>query len=336
MPEGQFHIVPVDVTNAHHVGTVFRSIYGEDFPVRDVYEPGTLCREIESGRLISLLAFDMNGQTAGYASMYKTAPNPRLWEAGNLAVVPAYKYTDISLRLIRFLFNFAANSITIIDGIFVEAVCSHYFTQVNAVKNGMVDCALELDQLDGESFKDERNNKAGTARVSCALYFRELTDLSEAEFVPARYNEILRQIAGSLRPRILFPSIDSLPTDEKTILEEKYYASARTWKTAIQAIGSDWTVVVEDILDKAGQRQVMSLQVTVNMACPHIGSAVDLLRKKGFFFGGMFPRWFGTDGLLMQKLFGSERQYEKIKLYTPFSRELLAFIKSDCEAVRGV
>ncbi len=335
MPEDQFHIAPVDAANSHHAGTVFRSIYGEDFPVRYVYQPDALCGEIESGRLISLLAFDMNGQAAGYISMYKTAPNSRLWEIGNLAVVPAYRYTDISLRLIRFLFDFAANSIAIIDGIFVEAVCSHYFTQVNAKKNGMVDCALELDQLDGDSFKDEKSNKAGTARVSCALYFRELTDLSEAEFVPIRYDDILRQIAGSLRPRILIRSIDPLPADEKTILEEKYYASARTWKTAIQTIGSDWTAVVEDILNKAGQRQVMSLQVTVNMACPHIGSAVDLLREKGFFFGGMFPRWFGTDGLLMQKLFGSEREYEKIKLYTPFSRELLAFIESDCEAVRG-
>jgi hypothetical protein len=199
----------------------------------------------------------------------------------------------------------------------------------------MTDCALELDQLDGDSFKDEKSNKAGTARVSCALYFLEVTDLSDAEFVPIRYDEILRKIAGLLRPRILFPSTDLLSTNEETVLEEKYYASARTWKVAIPVIGRDCPAVVEDILNKARQRQVISLQVALNMACPNIGSAVDILRGKGFFFGGMFPRWFGTDGLFMQKLFRSKTEYEKIKLYTPFSRELLAFIKSDYEAVRG-
>jgi hypothetical protein len=72
------------------------------------------------------------------------------------------------------------------------------------------------------------------------------------------------------------------------------------------------------------------------MACPHIGVAVDLLREKGFFFGGMAPRWFGTDGLLMQRLLESETEYEKTKLYKPFSRELLAFIRTDREAVRGI
>jgi hypothetical protein len=105
---------------------------------------------------------------------------------------------------------------------------------------------------------------------------------------------------------------------------------------AIPIVGSDWTAVVEDTPNKAKHRQVISFQVTLNMACPHIGAAVDLLRQKGFFFGGMAPRWFATDGLLMQKLFESKTEYEKTKLYTPFSKELPAFIRSDREALRGV
>lgn len=254
MPEDQFHVIPVNATNTHHVGTVFRSIYSEDFPVREVYQPDALCREIESGRLISLLAFDMDGQASGYISMFQVAPNPRLWEIGNLVVIPDYKHTDIALRLIHSLYVFATHRIAAIDGIFGEAVCSHYFTQVNASKNGMVDCGLELDQLDGDSFKDGKSNKAGVARVSCVVNFLELSDISESEFVPIRYNEILRQIAGSMRPRVLFPSMDSLPTDGETRLEEKYYASAGTWKVAAPIIGSDWVAVVEDMLKRCSAR----------------------------------------------------------------------------------
>ncbi|MCX5810026.1 MAG: hypothetical protein NTX36_11765 [Proteobacteria bacterium] len=336
MPDEPFRIVAVDKTNTHHVGTVFRSLYGEDFPVKDVYQPEILWKEIQAGRLVSALAFDVKGQAVGYISMFKTAPNPRLWEAGNMLVVPGYAHTNISSHLIRHYFDPAMCKMTDIDGVFGETVCCHFFTQVSAAKIGMTDCGLELDQLDGDSFKDGKSNKAGTARVSCVLYFWELTDQLEPEYVPVRYDTILRRITGSLRPRILFPSTDALPTDGATTLEEKYYASAKTWKVAVPIIGRDWIAVVEDILYKAKQRRVISLQVTLNMACPHIGAAVDLLRQKGFFFGGMAPRWFGTDGLLMQKLFGSETEYERTKLYTPFSRELLAFIRFDREAVRGV
>ncbi|MCX5817983.1 MAG: hypothetical protein NTX75_17350 [Proteobacteria bacterium] len=336
MPDELFRIVAVDVANAHHVGTVFRSLYGEDFPVKDVYQPEVLWKEIQAGRLVSALAFDVKGQAVGYISMFKTAPNPRLWEAGNMLVDPGYAHTNISSHLIRCYFDPAMCRMTDIDGIFNETVCCHFFTQVSAAKIGMTDCALELDQLDGDSFKDGKSNKTGTARVSCVLYFWELTDLLEAEYVPVRYDTILKRIAGSLRPRILFPSTDALPTDGSTSLEEKYYASAKTWKVVVPMVGGNWAAAVEDILSKAKQRRVISLQVTLNMACPHIGAAVDLLREKGFFFGGMAPRWFGTDGLLMQKLFGSETEYEKTKLYTPFSKELLAFIRSDREAIRGV
>jgi len=330
-----FRIVAVDATNAHHVGKVFRSIYGEDFPVKDVYQPDVLWKEIQAGRLTSALAFDLQGQAAGYVSMFKTAPNPRLWEAGNMLVVPEYAHTNISTLLIHYYFDTAIHRMTDIDGIFNETVCCHFFTQIIAAKNGMTGCGLELDQLDGKSFKDNKSNKAGTARVSCVLYFLELTDLLEPEYVPIRYDMILRRITGSLQPRILIPSTAILPTNGKTHLDEKYYASARTLKVATPIVGSDWAAVLEGILNKAIQQQVISLQITINMACPHIGVAVDLLREKGFFFGGMAPHWFGTDGLLMQKLFGSKTEYEKTKLYTQFSRELLAFIISDRESVRG-
>jgi hypothetical protein len=88
LPDEPFRVVAVDATNTHYVGTVFRSLYGEDFPVKDVYQPEVLWKEILADRLVSSLAFDIQGQAAGYISMFKTAPNPRFWEAGNMLVVP--------------------------------------------------------------------------------------------------------------------------------------------------------------------------------------------------------------------------------------------------------
>jgi hypothetical protein len=199
----------------------------------------------------------------------------------------------------------------------------------------MIDCGIELDQLDGNSFKDGKSNKAETARVSCVINFLEVTDPSEPEFVPAPYDEMVRRLTAPLRPRILVPSTAMLPAEGATHQEEKYYATARTWKVSVPAVGKNWAAVVTNMLNEAVKRDVISLQVTVNMVCPHIGAAVTVLREKGFFFGGVVPRWFGTDGLLMQKLFGSETDYDETKLYTKTAKELLTFIRSDREAVNG-
>lgn len=331
-----FRITAVDASNAHLVGDVFRSIYGEDYPVRDVYRPDVLLKEIEAGRLMCSLVLGPDGAAAGYASMFRTAPNPRIWEAGNMIVSPGHTGADIAEQITLHYADFIRDVLSRADGIYGEAVCSHYYTQVAMNKFGMVDCGIELDQLDGTSFKDGKSNRAGSARISCVFNFLEHDGLPDPQYVPARYEEIIGRITVQLHRRTLCPSGEGLPADGSTGLEDRYHAPARTWKVAVRAIGADWPAAVDAILHKAEGRGVISLQVTLNMACPHIGAAVDVLRGKGFFFGGVAPRWFGTDGLLMQRISGSETEYDDVKLYTPVARELLGFIKADREAVEGV
>ncbi len=327
-----FRVVAVDATNVHHVGTVIRSVYGEEFPVVDVYQPETLWKEVEAGHLVSGLFFHGDA-LAGYISMFKTAPNPRLWEAGSMVIVPEYARADTSLRLADCCMEFIKHQVIDMDGFFVEPVCSHYFIQFGAAKKGMIDCCLELDQLDGGSFKDGKSNRAGVARISCLLSFMEMADPKGPLYVPARYDGILRKIAASLRPRVFIPSTATLPSRGATRLEGKYYPSPRTWKMVAPAIGSDWAAVVKDIVNQGRKREAICLQITLDMALPHVGAAADILCEQGFFFSGMAPRWFGSDGLIMQRLFGSKTDYEEMKLYTPIAKELLKFIRVDREAV---
>jgi hypothetical protein len=329
LSDPSFRIAAVDAANACHVASVFRSVYGEDFPVRDVYHPEILWQDIQAGRLASGLAFDGNGRVAGYISMFKSAPNPRLWETGNMVVVPEYTRTDISLRLIQFFTDLMESRKHDMDGIFMEAVCSHFFTQIGAAQLGMLDCAFELNQLDGASFKNGKGNKGGLARISCACSFLEMSDPVGPRYLPERYDGILRHMAESLRLRSFFSSTAALPVHETTCMEEKYYDAARTWKVSVSTIGSDWAKTVTRIILEAQHRKTISLQVMLNMASPHIGKAVDILHEQGFFFGGMAPFWFGADGLLMQQLWGSKPEYEKIKVYTQRAKDLLAFIRSD-------
>ena len=64
-----------------------------------------------------------------------------------------------------------------------------------------------------------------------------------------------------------------------------------------------------------------------------ISEGVRQLRQRGFFIGGLFPRWFGNDGVMLQQLFGNEPDFDGIKLYSGLARKMLAFIRSDREAV---
>ena len=332
--EEMLQVVTVDAGNADKVATIFRVLYGEDFPVRDVYQPEVLWREIQAGRLAAALAIDGANRPVGYISFFTPSPNPRLWEAGNLLVDPDYAHTNVAGMLTGFYFNPQHNELQNCDGIFSQAVCCHYYTQVSGNKAGMADCALELDLLDGASFKDGKSNKAGMARVSCVLSFKEMSAPATApQYLPARYEEKLRQLAAPLRPRKFLPSTETLPLAGDTLRADKYYELARSWKMTVPFIGADWEMVVAELLAEAKRRGVVSLQVVLNTGCPAIGAATELLRTQGFFFGGLAPRWFGADGVMMQQLFDSEPDYEETKLYSQEAKDLMAFIRADKAAL---
>ena len=332
MAETSFRLQRLDETNVVHVPDIFRSVYGDAFPVPHVYRPELLAQELRQGRLSGALAFDGSGQPAGYVSIFHSAPNVRLWESGNLVVVPAFRRSDAGEVLATaagtdgFLYS-AADS----DGLFREAVCCHYYTQVSSIKSGQADFALLLDELDGPSFRD---NQAGSARISCVLNFRETSPPRRPVFLPAVYEPMLDRLFRQLQPRVRAAATAPLPQDgPPTRSEDHWFAAARTWKVAVWEIGPDWPAFLAELLTEAGRREAISLQITLNMACPCLGEAVRELRAQGFFFGGLAPRWFDADGLLLQRVFGYETEYDRTKLYSPVAKELLAYIRADRAAI---
>ncbi len=195
----------------------------------------------------------------------------------------------------------------------------------------MRDCAVELDQMSGDSFKEHR--EMAPARVSCVFNFLELTAPTAAVYLPAEYDEVIRHLAQALKPRTFRPAAAPLPPAGPTARQDTYYPAARTWKIAVREIGADWQTFLDELLTQAVERRVISLQIAVNAALPYLGAAVSAMRARGFFLGGLLPRWFGSDGLLMQKVLGAEPDYARTKLCSQIAKDLLAFIRADREAV---
>jgi hypothetical protein len=88
---------------------------------------------------------------------------------------------------------------------------------------------------------------------------------------------------------------------------------------------------VEKIDQEAQERGLKVIQAHLRLGCPWIGAAVDVLRTRGYFIGGVLPRWFDEDGLLMQKLF-CPPDWEEIQLYSDRAKEILKIVRTDYES----
>lgn len=325
-----YTIFPVTASTADNVAKIFRAVYADDFPMRYVYHADQVMFEIDSGRLCAVLAFDPAGEVIGYASVYRSSPNPSLWEGGNLVTLPGHRESGLAWSLQKhFMLPGSLPSLQV-DGYLCESVCHHYFTQVWNAKLGFYDCAIALDQLSGASFTVHRPD---TERVSCVVQFFEQSDQPEPMYLPHRYAERLRLLAKPFRPRQILESMPSLPESGATAYSDQYFQTADTWKISMSAIGADLDIVLEQVLTSAKLRNVISLQLIVSAASPFIGAAVEMMRDRGFFFGGLFPRWFGADGIMLQQVLRKNPDYEGIKVYSSEAKELLAFIRTDRDSV---
>ena len=330
MPERKYTITPVSQANAAKVAAVFRAIYGDDFPVKYVYHAAQIMREINEGRLAAALACDKTGTPAGYVSMFKCAPNPRLWEGGNLLAVHEQGSDNLASMLTRYYMQPQNLPDRFNDGVFGEAVCHHYFTQMICRKSGFADCALALDQMDSSGF---RKHRPDTGRVACLLQFMEHSEPHEPLYIPDRYADILRHLLTPLRTRCFLSSTAPLPGTGETERKDDFYEASGTWRVSVDSIGGNWICFLDDLLREARKRGVKSLQVVLRASLPYAGAAIELTRQRGFFLGGIFPRWFGADGIMMQQVLGKEPDYEGIKLYSAAAKTLLEFIRKERETV---
>ena len=328
MSDEQFRLVPVGPDNAALVGTVFRAVYGEDYVDSAVYRPESLLQKISHGQLAGLLALDSAGRPAGYSALGPTAPNPCLWEEKGLIVVPAYNKTDAGTLLARY-FGDPAVWPEGVTGVFASTVCHHYFSQVICAKAGWIASAIQLDLFDAAILHDR---PADIDRISCALFFSLMPPTGGCSYWPTAYREILSSLAAARHEPQGELSTESLPAATATAMDIIPITASRSMKVNVLRVGGDWAAVADRLVAEARRQRLLSVQLFIDTSCPAIGEAVEILRAHGFFFGGLAPRWFGSDGLLMQLVFADTR-YELIKLYPDTVRNLLAFICTDRLAV---
>jgi hypothetical protein len=94
--------------------------------------------------------------------------------------------------------------------------------------------------------------------------------------------------------------------------------------------GADAGRVIGNFESTASGKGCKVRQIFLNIGDPGAGDIFRGLLSKGYFFGGYLPRWFDTDGFLLQKLTGTPA-LESINLYSDRAKELLEFTLKDRE-----
>lgn len=312
--------------DAEGIVRLFRAVYGEGYPIRLFYDPAAITAANAEGRYYSICARAPSGDVVGVTHLYPSAPFKSLYESGVGLVLKEYRNAGITKRLQGFLYDEFVPGNPHIEEVFGEAVCNHPFMQKTVGAFKFAETAIEVALMPAEAYTTE---KSAAGRVATLSVFRCFRPRPHRVFLPAVYENELKGIYDRLDDgRDQAPSRELLPRATPTRAVLTVFDFARVARIAVHESGGDLDACIAGLEARARDQKAVVLQAWVNLTEPWAGAAVDLLRGRGYFFGGPLPRWFDGDGLLMQRLL-CPPDFEGIVLDSDVAKQLLQFIMDD-------
>jgi len=105
---------------------------------------------------------------------------------------------------------------------------------------------------------------------------------------------------------------------------------AQVARMTVHEAGEDLGEVVAKEEVAAASQGCGVFQAWLNLASPHVGASVEILRQAGWFIGGALPRWFDEDGLLMQKIL-HKPHWDDMVIVFDRAKEIAKIVRKDWE-----
>ena len=311
--------------DAPGVAELFRAVYGEGYPVKVYYHPDQLVAAVAAGDIIQVVARAGQGRVVGVESMFHTAPFEGVYEMGAGLVLAEFRNRGLSKALNRHLTEEVIPQGKVAMA-FGEPVCNHVFQQKAREGLGYVNTALEVDLMPAAAYSREGS---ASGRVAALMGFKGYQERVHEVWLPGRHAWQLREIyQGTGQERIFREADPSARLRGATQLKAQVFDFAQTARVAVPAAGADLAERLDELLAELRGRGVVVAQAWLDLASPAVGAAVEVLRARGFFLGGLLPRWFDQDGLLLQKVYGLPN-WEEIQVASTRSLRILEMVRQD-------
>ncbi|MEI7638556.1 MAG: hypothetical protein WCJ37_14700 [Syntrophus sp. (in: bacteria)] len=314
--------------DAEGIVMLFRSVYGESYPIRLFYDPLSIITANTEGCYYSIVARLTTGKVIGVLHLYLSSLCKSLYEWGVGLVLKEYRNYGVLNQLADFLHcNFVPRNPNV-EEIFGESVCNHTHIQKVSILLGYVETAIEVALMPSAAYSKEHS---APGRVATIISFRCCKPKPHRIYLPATYERELREIYRDLNDaRELVRSDRELPRGKSTHAEMTIFDYAQVARIAVYEAGEDFRVRIAELEREAQVHKAVVVQVGVNLTEPWVGDAINALRDQGYFFSGALPRWFDSDGFLMQKL-QCPPDFDDIVLHTDRAKWLLMIIRQDWE-----
>lgn len=323
---GDYKVRLMQDSDAQAVVDLYRMVYGDHFPIKEMYDPQYIVQQQEEGLMYRVVVVDASEKVLAHHAMYRLRETYHgLYEGGQGMVLPECRGKGFSNFTQDYIAQVLAPAVGV-EEFWGESVTNHVMMQKAALYVGVKETGIEIEVMPAESYVAEKSAPGRVGAVVCNLVVKEKP---HTVFLPASYADLLRKIYDNAkRERRFEASTQALPEGVKTRYADTFIASAGVLRITIFEAGSDVNEVIAGLVRKYTADGAVVLQVLLPLDKAWSGALTELLNRQGFFFAALIARWFDADGLMLQKLIHATN-YDNIHIYSDFAKDMLKFIIQD-------
>ncbi|WP_449242636.1 aromatic amino acid lyase [Desulfovibrio sp.] len=328
-PGQEFAVDAFQPGDAWGVARLFYAEHGRSFPFEAYYIPERLREEHRLGLLHSAVARTPTGDIVGFGSCFRSsAPYHGVYEIGAHQVLADYRAARVGFALQEYIKDVLLPGRRV-EVFFSEAPCHQVVTQKFAAMSGFRETALEIGLMPADAYGPTEHPED---RVSALLLFGGREDAPRDIHCPERHMEAAAYfLEGTGVRRTLLAAQGTPPDGHCTRASTEHFTFAQVARMHVQTLGQDFEATLDGFETQAGSRGARVLQVFLNLGEAWCHTGLEALRPRGYFLGGLLPRWFDDDGLLLQKVLDMPA-FDSIKLYSQRAHRILDLIRRDIES----
>ncbi len=327
-PPEEFTIRLFQPADALEVSRSIYKTYGFSYPNEHMYFPQRLIKLNETGRVLSVVAVTPSGDVAGHCAAFGFQDHGRTAELGQAAVKPEYRGAGCLRQMSVFLIDECVKRG--MTGLYVRAVTAHPYSQNVAGKLGFVCCGIVLAFASTATVFLEIRERL-SQRESFVAQFRYIQAPEPVEiFAPERHAPFIARIYEKLGCRAIL----------KTTIEPRFagHSILKITMAAFMPEGFakiDVIQCAEDVAEKVQSavkgllcRGIRVVSLSLNMKDPLTYYVVPQLEEQGFFFSCVTPGTPERQTLTLQYLHHILMDYDAIATASPWSQEVLDYVRS--------
>lgn len=322
----EFRIALFTPEDAPDISRFYRETYGDDFPIKYVYDPAEIVRRYDGVNHRTAVARDSENRLAGMGSLFRLGPNPLLYEAGQLMVSRLHRGKGLSNIIGRTVLEEYPTQIPV-AAVFIEALCSHTLSQPSATNAGLLPTGVELEWLPAMGSK---NDGAAAVNISLLMLFRVFKDAPHTIYSHPAYAGFIEERIREFGIKRMVEPGDS-PVVESTDAQSDILRDTAIATLSVFRAGADWPEVLARFEAEAAG---CALHVRLNLGDQATPWAIDILRGRQFFLSAYLPLWFEKDGILLQKL-PADPDFSVPRYESERAKVLAEAVRADWAAVTG-